>query len=60
MAFLNYFIHIKLANQSSLCSIGKSTERSKVQEMLKKFQEFQQKAEIYYIYHSIHKYIVSL
>jgi hypothetical protein len=38
---------------------GKSSNREKVEEMLKKFEEFQLRAEIYYIYHSIHKYIVS-
>ena len=29
-------------------------------EMLKKFEEFQNKANIYYVYHSIHRYMVFL
>ncbi len=31
----------------------------KAEEMLKKFSDFQRKAEMYYVYHSIQRYTVS-
>ena len=37
-----------------------SAEEDKKEEMLEKFHNFQKKAEVYYIYHSIQRYTVSV
>lgn len=49
---------LSLNNCKYICAIPDSKEIK--EEMLKKFHSFQHLAELYHVYHSIHRYMVSV
>ena len=50
--------HLGLINSNSEI-FSTSANAEKRTDMLQKYQDFQQKAEMYYVYHSIQRYTVS-
>lgn len=55
--FLSKSLH---SAQNELCVFVSTDNEEKREEMLKKFHSFQHLAELYHVYHSIHRYMVIL
>ena len=61
MALFLFFIDTVLGIASiDFCLVLPSDEPDKIEEMLPKFYDYQRKADMYYAYHSIQRYTVSL